>query len=103
MPQAVGDFLIIRAVRESGGFAIAVSDAAIAAGVEEVAKREGFLMCPEGGATWAAYRQARADGRVAAGERVVLFNCALGLKYPMPAAEQRFDLSSGGLPPRYQR
>ena len=103
VPQAVGDFLIIRAVRESGGFAIAVPDAAIAAGVEEVAKREGFLMCPEGGATWAAYRQARADGRVAAGERVVLFNCALGLKYPMPAAEQRFDLSSGGLPPRYQR
>jgi len=103
VPQAVGDFLILRAVRESGGFAIAVPDAAIAAGVEEVAKREGFFMCPEGGATWAAYRQARADGRVAAGERVVLFNCALGLKYPMPAAEQRFDLSSGGLPPRYQR
>ena len=103
VPQAVGDFLIIRAVRESGGFAIAVSDAAISAGVEEVAKREGFLMCPEGGATWAAYRQARADGRVAAGERVVLFNCALGLKYPMPAAEQRFDLGAGGLPPRYQR
>jgi threonine synthase len=46
VPQAVGDFLIIRAVRESGGFAIAVSDAAISAGVEEVAKREGFLMCP---------------------------------------------------------
>ena len=103
VPQAVGDFLILRAVRESGGFAIAVPDAAIAAGVEEVAKREGFFMCPEGGATWAAYRQARADGRVAAGERVVLFNCALGLKYPMPAAEQRFDLSSGGLPQRYQR
>jgi threonine synthase len=103
VPQAVGDFLILRAVRESGGFAIAVSDAAISAGVEEVARREGFLMCPEGGATWAAYRQARADGRVAAGERVVLFNCALGLKYPMPPAEQRFDLGVGGLPPRYQR
>lgn len=92
VPQAVGDFLILRAVRESGGFAIAVSDAAIAAGVEEVAKREGLLMCPEGGATWAAYRQARADGRVAAGERVVLFNCAAGNKYPLPAAEQRIDL-----------
>lgn len=101
VPQAVGDFLIIRAVRESGGFAIAVSDAAIAAGVEEVARREGLLMCPEGGATWAAYRQARADGRVTAGERVVLFNCALGLKYPLPAAKQRFDLSSGGLPAKY--
>lgn len=98
VPQAVGDFLILRAVRESGGFAIAVSDAAIAAGVEEVAKKDGLLMCPEGGATWAAYRQARADGRVAAGERVVLFNCASGLKYPLPPATQRHELASGDLP-----
>jgi len=94
VPQAVGDFLIIRAVRESGGFAIAVSDEAIAAGVDEVARREGLLMCPEGGAVWAAYRQARADGRVAAGERVVLFNCASGIKYPLPRAEQRIDLAA---------
>ena len=94
VPQAVGDFLILRAVRDSGGFAIAVSDAAIAAGVDEVARREGFLMCPEGGAVWAAYRQARADGRVAAGERVVLFNCASGIKYPLPRAEQRIDLGT---------
>jgi threonine synthase len=94
VPQAVGDFLILRAVRESGGFAVAVSDAEIVAGVEEVARREGLLMCPEGGATWAAYRRARADGRVAAGERVVLFNCALGLKYPLPPAEQRISLAA---------
>src|SRR4029077_3090369 len=53
VPQAVGDFLILRAVRESGGFAIAVSDEAIQAGVNEVAREEGFLMCPEGGATYA--------------------------------------------------
>ena len=64
VPQAVGDFLILRAVRESGGFAIAVSDEAIQAGVDEVAREEGFLMCPEGGATYAAYKAALADGRV---------------------------------------
>ncbi len=91
VPQAVGDFLILRAVRESGGFAIAVSDEAIEAGVAEVAREEGLLLSPEGAATWAAYRQALAEGRVSPGDRVILFNCATGLKYPLPAAEKRLD------------
>jgi threonine synthase len=86
VPQAVGDFLILRAVHESGGFAAAVSEEAIAAGWREVAAEEGLLLCPEGAATYAAYKQALADGRVAASDRVVLFNCASGLKYPMPEA-----------------
>jgi threonine synthase len=86
VPQAVGDFLILRAVRESGGFATAVSDDAIAAAWREVAAEEGLLLCPEGAATYAAYTQALADGRVRPEERVVLFNCATGLKYPMPEA-----------------
>jgi threonine synthase len=86
VPQAVGDFLILRAVRDSGGFAIAVEDEAIARAWREVAAEEGLLLCPEGAATYAAYRQALADGRVGPGERAVLFNCATGLKYPMPEA-----------------
>jgi threonine synthase len=86
VPQGIGDFLILRAVRESGGFAIAVDDDAIAAARREVAAAEGLLLCPEGAATYAAYRQALGDGRVGRGERVVLFNCASGLKYPMPEA-----------------
>jgi threonine synthase len=86
VPQAVGDFLILRAVRDSGGFAIAVDDDAIMKAWREVAAEEGLLLCPEGAATYAAYSQAVADGRVAAGERAVLFNCATGLKYPMPEA-----------------
>src|SRR5713101_2760580 len=86
VPQAVGDFLILRAVRESGGFALAGADDAIAAAWREVAAEEGLLLCPEGAATYAAYKQALADGRVGSGERVVLFNCATGLKYPMPDA-----------------
>ncbi|TMJ02835.1 MAG: threonine synthase [Alphaproteobacteria bacterium] len=91
VPQAIGDFLILRAVRESGGFAIAVSDAAIQAGVDEVAREEGFLMCPEGGATYAAYKAALADGRVTRADRCVLFNCATGLKYPMPKVMATLD------------
>ena len=91
VPQAVGDFLILRAVRESKGFAIAVDDGAITAAVDEVARKEGFLMCPEGGATYAAYKQSLADGRVTRQERIVLFNCASGLKYPLPAIERRLD------------
>ncbi|HZK91701.1 MAG TPA: threonine synthase [Stellaceae bacterium] len=86
VPVAVGDFLILRAVRESGGFAIAVDDSAIAEAWRQVAREEGLLLCPEGAATFAAYRQALADGRVGPGERAVLFNCASGLKYPMPPA-----------------
>src|SRR5438046_10638035 len=54
VPQAIGDFLILRAVRESGGFAIAVADEAITQALDEVAREEGFLMCPEGAATYVA-------------------------------------------------
>jgi threonine synthase len=84
VPKAVGDFLILRAVRESGGFAIAVSDASLTAAVEEAAREDGLLLCPEGGATLAACRQAMEQGLIGAEDRVVLFNCATGLKYPMP-------------------
>ena len=92
VPVAVGDFLILRAVRESGGFAIAVDDAAIAAAWQEVAHVEGLLLCPEGAATHAAYKIALSDGRVRRDDRVVLFNCATGLKYPMPEAGSRLKL-----------
>ncbi len=91
VPQAVGDFLILRAVRESGGFAMAVADAAIASALDEVAREEGFLLCPEGAATYAAYKAALADGRIRRDERAMLFNCASGLKYPLPAIERRLD------------
>jgi len=94
VPQAVGDFLILRAVRDSGGFAIAVDDDAIMKAWREVAAEEGLLLCPEGAATYAAYFQAVADGRVGAGERAVLFNCATGLKYPMPEAGTPLKLGS---------
>ena len=86
VPAAIGDFLILRAVRDSGGFAIAVTDSAIEDARAKVASQEGLLLCPEGAATFAAYESALHQGLVSADESAVLFNCATGLKYPMPSA-----------------
>jgi threonine synthase len=91
VPVAVGDFLILRAVRESGGSALAVSDEAIVREQATFTQRHGLLLCPEGAATYAAWRRAVDEGLVAAGARSILFNCATGLKYPMPEASQTFD------------
>ena len=92
VPAAVGDFLILDAVRESGGFAVAVSDDAINAAHQECAKTEGILLCPEGAATLAALIQELASGRIRSDEQVMLFNCATGLKYPMPSVHHNIDL-----------
>tara|TARA_B100000809_G_scaffold70862_1_gene68405 strand:- start:2039 stop:3271 length:1233 start_codon:yes stop_codon:yes gene_type:complete len=91
VPAAVGDFLILRAVRESGGFAVAVSDESIIEARDRAASDSGFLMCPEGAATLAAYLQEIKSGRIGTDESAVLFNCATGLKYPMPEATGRID------------
>ena len=93
VPKAVGDFLILRAVRESGGAAIAVSEDAILQAVEDAARDDGFLFCPEGGAVLAAWRQARQRGLVSENERVLLFNCANGNKYPLPDRSKRLKLA----------
>ena len=91
VPRAVGDFLILRAVRESGGIAMAVDDDLIEEAVAFCAREDGLLLCPEGGATLAAYRLALKDGLVSEADKVVLFNCATGLKYPMPEANDAID------------
>ncbi|HEY0418879.1 MAG TPA: threonine synthase [Acetobacteraceae bacterium] len=91
VPRAIGDFLILRAVRESGGFAMAVEEEALLAETERCARDEGVLLCPEGGATLAAWRRAVAEGLVGEDERAVLFNCATGLKYPMPDRSHPLD------------
>ncbi|MGQ0429930.1 MAG: threonine synthase [Gammaproteobacteria bacterium] len=85
VPAAIGDFLILRALRESHGFAIAVDDQAITKALVEVARSEGLLLCPEGAATYAAWRAAVASGQAGPDEVVVLFNCASGLKYRLPS------------------
>jgi threonine synthase len=80
VPKAVGDFLILRAVRESEGAALAVPEKAILQAVEDAARDDGFLFCPEGGAVLAAWRTALECGLVGRQERVLLFNCANGNK-----------------------
>jgi threonine synthase len=92
VPKAVGDFLILRAVRESGGAAIAVSEEAILQAVEDSAEDDGFLFCPEGGAVLAAWRKALSEGLVGRDERVLLFNCANGNKYPLQDRSKRLML-----------
>ncbi|MCZ6588841.1 MAG: threonine synthase [Alphaproteobacteria bacterium] len=91
VPVALGDFMILAAVRESGGYAIAAPDSEIAAAQQEVATRDGLLMGPEGATTYAALRRAVGEGRVGRGDQVVLFNCGTSLKYPMPEVARFID------------
>ncbi len=91
VPAAIGDFLILRAVRESNGFAIAVDDDAILTARDEIVQSEGLLTCPEGAATYAAYKQALSNGLVQPNESAVLFNCATGLKYDLPPVDRHLD------------
>ncbi len=91
VPKAIGDFLILRAVRESGGSALAVDDARIEKARTLCAYEDGLLLCPEGAATLAAAEQAVSDGLIAKDARVMLFNCGTGLKYPLPDTSKWID------------
>ena len=81
VPRAIGDFLILRAVRESGGTAVAVSDAQMVDGMIEIGSCEGISAAPEGGAALAAIRALVEDGTIKASDSVVLFNTGGALKY----------------------
>ena len=92
VPGAVGDFLILRALRESGGGAVSVSDREMADWVRTVGRATGVFAAPEGGATAAAVPKLRRMGLVAAEDEVVLFNTGSGLKYVgMSPADGRPD------------
>jgi threonine synthase len=81
VPKALGDFLILRALRQSHGAAIAVSDREIVDGVKEAAASEGLFMCPEGGACVAAARKLKVSGHLSPDDSVVLFDTGTGYKY----------------------
>jgi threonine synthase len=81
VPRAIGDFLILRAVRESGGTALAVSDASMVEGMLAIGKHAGVSAAPEGGAALVAIQQLVASGSIAPHESVVLFNTGGALKY----------------------
>ena len=81
VPAAIGDYLILDAIRESGGTAVAVSDAEILDAMRTIASLEGIWPAPEGAATLAGYLRLRAEGRLAAETETVLMVTGSGLKY----------------------
>ena len=81
VPRAIGDFLILRALRASGGTAVAVSDADMIGAMREIGAAEGISAAPEGGATLVALRTLLARGTIRPSDRVVLFNTGGALKY----------------------
>ena len=81
VPKALGDFLVLRALRESGGTALAVSDDEIADAMELAGESEGLLLCPEGGCGLAVTRELRRSGWIGESDEVVIFNTGTGLKY----------------------
>lgn len=81
VPAAVGDFIMLRVLRESQGAAVAVSDSDLLEGVRLLARTEGLFVCPEGGATVAGVRRLVEQGVIGKDERVVLFNTGSGSKY----------------------
>ncbi len=86
VPAAVGDFLMLRALRESQGTAVTVSDEALVEAQLRMSRLEGLFACPEGGATLAALEQLVADRWIQPGERIVLFNTAApGSSTPAPS------------------
>jgi len=82
VPKALGDFLVLDAVRGTGGTAVAVDDEDLLADQREIARLEGSLICPEGAACVTAVRQLRESGWLAASDEVVVLNTGTGLKYP---------------------
>ena len=81
VPAAIGDYVVLEAVRESGGDAITVTDDEMVAGVHKLARMAGIYAAPEGGATLAALEKLLASGAVGRDERVLLLNTGAALKY----------------------
>jgi threonine synthase len=94
VPAAIGDFLILDAIRQSDGCALAVEDEHIINMRDMISKEDGLLLCPEGAATAAGYQIALEKKIINEDEKVVLFNCASGLKYPMPDSNQTINKNS---------
>ena len=95
VPKALGDFLVLNAVRESGGTAVAVSDADMLDAGVELATLEGMFAAPEGAACVAALKKLLRDGFLKPSDRVVLYNTGSGLKY-LEAYSVRFPRAAAG-------
>lgn len=91
VPKPIGDRLILRVIRESNGHALAITDPAAEEARAELAREEGVHVCPEGSLCYAAFKEDLLSGRVNRDARVVIFNTASGLKYPMPPVDRSLD------------
>ncbi|MEP6694667.1 MAG: threonine synthase [Chloroflexota bacterium] len=99
VPKALGDFLVLRALRESNGIALAVTDDETRDMMRAVGAMEGMLVCPEGAAAIAAAAELRRDGWIHDNESVVVFNTGSGLKYAESLqGEAPRQLAAGALP-----
>ena len=81
VPAAIADYLILNAIRKSGGTALTVTDSEMVQAMMEMGSREGVFAAPEGAATWAAAKHLLRDKLLDPEERIVLFNTGTGLKY----------------------
>jgi threonine synthase len=81
VPKALGDFLVLRAVRESGGTAVSVSDRDMMCACEELAAKEGLFVAPEGGVCIAAVKKLRQSGFLGKADRILIYNTGSGYKY----------------------
>ncbi|PYS25014.1 MAG: threonine synthase [Acidobacteria bacterium] len=81
VPKAMGDFLVLQAVRESGGTAVSVSDSQMMKAAEELAAHEGLFIAPEGGACMAALKKLRQSGFLSKRDRILIYNTGSGYKY----------------------
>jgi threonine synthase len=81
VPKAIGDFLILKILRESNGGAVAVNDETMIRVTREVGSSEGLFVAPEGAACFAALKSLCSAGKISRGERVVIFNTGSGIKY----------------------
>lgn len=82
VPKALGDFLVLRALYETDGMAIAISDQELLEEQKHIAEREGTFVCPEGASTFAAAKRLAAEGWIGSDESVVVLNTGAGIKYP---------------------
>ena len=81
VPRAIGDFLILKILRQSEGGAIAVDDEAMIRAIRTVGSAEGLFLCPEGAACFAALEPLLGKGKISAEEKIVIFNTGSGIKY----------------------
>ena len=81
VPKAIGDFLILNILRQSNGGAVAVADEEMIHATRDVGSKEGLFVCPEGAACFAALKLLQRAGKIASGERVLIFNTGSGIKY----------------------